>query len=74
MAARTFRKKKQQQSRVFFNVIFDVYTLVDNRETELELVSENKREEFCRKKNMKIQSGCETMRNARGQEGETERQ
>ena len=35
---------------------------MDNRETELELVSENKREEFCRKKNMKIQSDCETMR------------
>ena len=32
MAARTFRKKKQQQSRVFFDVIFDVYTHVDNRE------------------------------------------
>ena len=32
MAARTFRKKKQQQSRVFFNVIFYVYTHVDNRE------------------------------------------
>ena len=47
---------------------------MDNRETELELVSENKREEFCRKKNMKIQSGCETMRNASGQQGETERQ
>ena len=31
MAARTFRKKKQQQSRVFFDVIFDVYTHVDNR-------------------------------------------
>ena len=44
MAARTFRKKKQQQSRVFFDVIFDVYTHVDNRETELELVTENKRE------------------------------
>ena len=62
MAARTFRKKKQQQSRVFFDVIFDVYTHVDNRETELELVTENKREEFCRKKNMKIKSGCETLR------------
>ena len=73
MAARTFRKKKQQQSGVFFNVIFDVYTHVDNRKTELELVSENKREEFCRKKNMKIQSDCETMRNASGQQGETER-
>ena len=72
--SRTLRKKKQQQSRVFFNVIFDVYTHLDNRETELELVSENKREEFCRKKNMKIQSGCETMRNASGQQSKNERQ
>ena len=32
MAARTFRKKKQQQSRVFFGVIFYVYTNVDNKE------------------------------------------
>ena len=32
MAARTFRKNKQQQSRVFFDVIFDVYTQVDNEE------------------------------------------
>ena len=47
---------------------------MDNRETELELVSENKGEGFCRKKNMKTQSGCETMRNANGQQGETERQ
>ena len=45
MAARTFRKKKQQQSRVFFDVIFDVYTHVDNRsEKELERVIENKRD------------------------------
>ena len=29
---RTLRKKKQQQSRVFFDVIFDVYTHLDNRE------------------------------------------
>ena len=65
MAARTLRKKKQQQSRVFFDVIW---------EKELERVIENKRDEFCRKKNMKIQSGCETMRNASGQQGENERQ
>ena len=32
MAARTLRKKKQQQSLVFFDVIFDVYPHVDNRE------------------------------------------
>ena len=31
MAARTFRKKKQQ-SRVFFGVIFYVYTNVDNKQ------------------------------------------
>ena len=65
MAARTIRKKKQQQSGIFFDVIW---------EKELERVIENKRDEFCRKKNMKIQSGCETMRNASGQQGENERQ
>ena len=32
MAALTFRKKKQQQSCVFFGVIFYVYTNVHNRE------------------------------------------
>ena len=32
MAARTFRKKKQQQSRVFFGLFLNVYTNVDNRE------------------------------------------
>ena len=72
MAARTFRKKKQQ-SRVFFDVIFYVYTHVDNRE-RARAVIENKRDEFCRKKNMKIQSGCETMRNTSGKQGENERQ
>ena len=45
MAARTFRKKKQQWGRVFFDVIFDVYTHVDNRsEKEQERVIENKRD------------------------------
>ena len=43
-------------------------------EKELERVIENKRDEFCRKKNMKIQSGGETMRNASGQQGENEGQ
>ena len=32
MATRTFREETQQQSRVFFEVIFDVYTHVDDRE------------------------------------------
>ena len=59
MTARTFRKKKQQQSRVFFAIIW---------EKEQERVIKNKRDEFCGRKNMKIQSGCETMRNAGGSE------
>ena len=32
MAARTLKKKKRQQRRVFFGVIFYVYTNIDNRE------------------------------------------
>ena len=32
MATQTFEEKKQQESRVFFKVIFDVYTHADNRE------------------------------------------
>ena len=43
-------------------------------EKELERVIENKTDEFCRKKNMKIQSGGETMRNASGQQDENEGQ
>ena len=54
-AARTFREKKEQQSRVFFDVIFNVYSHVDNREKELERVIEDKGDEFLwEKKNMKI--------------------
>ena len=44
-AARTFREKKEQ-SRVFFDVIFNVYSHVDNREKELERVIEDKGDEF----------------------------
>ena len=43
MAARTFRKKKQQKSRVFFGVIF-MFTLTWITEKELERVIENKGE------------------------------
>ena len=73
MATLTFRKKKQQQSRVFFGVFF-ILTLTWITEKELELVIENKGDEFRRKKNMEIQSGGEKMRNASGQQGENERQ
>ena len=48
-------------------------TLTWITEKELERVIENKRDEFCRKKNMKIQtvqSGCETVRNGSGQQSE----
>ena len=51
-----------------------MFTLTWITEKELERVIENKRDEFCRKNNMKIQSGCETMRNASGQQGENEGQ
>ena len=42
-------------------------------EKELQRVSENKGDEFRRKKNIEIQSGGEKMRNASGQQGENER-
>ena len=46
MVARTFRETKEQWSRVFFDVIFDVYSHVDYREKELERVIEVKGDEF----------------------------
>ena len=64
----------QQQSRVFFGVIFFTFTLTWKTEKELERVIENKGDELRRKKNMEIQSGGEKMRNASGQQGENERQ
>ena len=68
MTARTFRKKKQQ-SRVFFCVIFW------KTEKELERVIETgKGDEFRRKKNLEIQSSSEKMRNASCQQSENERQ
>ena len=69
MAVRTFSKKKQQQIRVFFGVIFYVYTNVDNRER----ARASYWNEFRRKKNVEIQRGGEKMRNASGQQGENER-
>ena len=72
MAARTFRKIKQQQIRVFFGVIFLCLTWITEKEPER--VIENKGDEFRRKKNMEIQSSGEKMRNASGRQGENERQ
>ena len=70
MAARSFREKKV----VSFWALFFMFTITCITERELKLVIENKGDEFCRKKNMEIQSGGEKMRNASGQQGENERQ
>ena len=51
---------KNQQSRVFFDVIFDVYTHVNNRERARET-------KFVGRKTRKFHSGGEKMRNASGQ-------
>ena len=64
MAARPFRKKKQQQSRVF-SALFFMFTLTCI-ERELERGIEDKGDEFRRKKNMEIQSGGEKMKNSSG--------
>ena len=59
-------ERKNNNKVVSFSTLFLMFTLTWITEKELERVIENKRDEFCRKKNMKIQSGCETMRNASG--------
>ena len=46
-----------------------MFTLTWITEKELDRVTENKRDEFCREKNINIQSGCETIRNVSGQQG-----
>ena len=76
MAARDFylRKKKKNNKVMSFSTLFLMFTLTWITEKELERVIENKRDELCRKKNMKIQSGGQTMRNANGQQGEREGQ
>ena len=51
-----------------------MFTLTSITEKELERSTENKGDEFCSKKNMKIQSGGEKMRNDSDQQGENERQ
>ena len=51
------------------STLFLIFTLKWITKKELERVIENKGDEFRRKKNMKIQSGRENMRNASGQLG-----
>ena len=63
MAARTFRKKNQQQS-LYFSALFFMFTITWTTEKELERVIENKEGEFRGRKNMEIETGGEKMRNA----------
>ena len=67
-------KKVKTTTVVSFSTLFSMFTLTWITEKELERVIENKRDEFLRKKNMKIQSGGETIRNASCQQGEHEGQ
>ena len=67
-------KRKNNNKVVSFSTLFFMFTLTWLTEKELERVIGNKRDEFCGKKNMKIQSGGEKMRDARGPQGENERQ
>ena len=67
-------KRKNNNKVVSFSTLFFMFILTWLTEKELERVTGNKRDEFCRKKNMKIQSGGEKMRNASGLQGENERQ
>ena len=67
-------ERKNNNKVVSFSTLFLMFTLAWITEKELERVTENKRDEFCSKKNMKVHSGCETMRNASGQQGKNERQ
>ena len=67
-------KRKNNNKVLSFSAIFFMFSLTWITEKELERVIENKGDEFRRKKNMEIQSGREKMQNARGQQGESERQ
>ena len=64
-----FKKEKTTTLSCLFRRYFFMFTLTWITVKELERVTE-----FCGKKNMKIPSGGETMRNATGQQGENEGQ
>ena len=68
-------KKKQQESRVFFDVIFYVRIHVVNRETVIASDQKLMRRRFSLdEKRENFHSGSEKIRNADGQQGENERQ
>ena len=62
---RDFKREKTTTKSCLFSTLFFMFTLTWITEKELERVID----EFCRKENMKIQSGGETMRNVSGQQG-----
>ena len=62
-------EKKKNNKVVSFSTLYLMFTLKWMTEKELERVTENKGDEFRRKKNMKIQSGGEKMRKVSGQRG-----
>ena len=74
MRLKVLFRRKNNNKVVSFSALFFMFTVTWTTEKELERVIENKGEEFCRKKNMEIESGGEKMRNASGQQGENERQ
>ena len=67
-------RRKDNNKVVSFSALFFMFTLTWTTEKELEQVTKNKGDEFCRKKNIQIQCCGEKMRNASGQQGKNERQ
>ena len=67
-------RKQQQQRRVFFDVIFDVYTHVDNRERERASDWKQRRRISWEEKHENFIAAVRKRKNASGQQGENERQ
>ena len=67
-------ERRNNNKVVSFSTFFLMFTLTWIKEKELERVIENKGDEFCRKKNVKIQNRGEKMRNVNGQQGVIEGQ
>ena len=75
IATWTFRDKKEQQRRVFFqSTLYLMSTLTWITEKELERVIKNKVNEFRGRKTLRFHSDSEKMRNASGQQGENKQQ
>ena len=75
IATWTFREKKEQHRRVFFqSTLYLMSTLTWITEKELERVIKNKDNEFRGRKTLKFHSDSEKMRNASGQQGENKQQ